>query len=188
MTKISTPAAPEGGDSPERTAALDRLDPEQLFADLKDAWDADSRLFFAWANLPAAVRDRFVAEVLGMVRRYPHAPSEGSLSAERDLFKAARKWIQSPAKDPDDYHRAMSDLIWRRADDGLPEAQFCVGAMCETDRPPNLVGAYVMYSLAAKLGIEGAAEGRDAVVLKMTPDQIAEAQRLAAEWQAAARH
>ena len=43
--------------------------------------------------------------------------------------------------------------------------------------------AYVWFSLAAAKGDEDAASARDTVAAHMSPDQIAEAQRLAAEWQ-----
>ena len=185
MTKISTPAAPEGDDSPERTAALDRLDAEQLFADLRDAWDADSRLFFPWANLPAALRERFVAEVLGMVRRYPHAPSEGSLGAERDLCKATERWVREPSDNTmAQLVSASRELVMRRAQDGVPEAQNAAGHMYAQASPLDLVLADRCFVLAAAQGNVDARESHMGLALTMTPEQLAEARRLAQEWKA----
>lgn len=44
--------------------------------------------------------------------------------------------------------------------------------------PQNLVQAHLWLSMAAAQGNEFAAQERDKVVMKMTPAQIAEAQRL----------
>ncbi len=46
----------------------------------------------------------------------------------------------------------------------------------------DYAGAYVWYSLAMAQGNEWAANNRHRVAKKMTPEQMAEAERLAAEW------
>ena len=48
--------------------------------------------------------------------------------------------------------------------------------------PQDYVQAHLWFSLAAAQGDQGAAEARDTVARRMTPEQIAEAQRLAREW------
>ena len=48
----------------------------------------------------------------------------------------------------------------------------------------NFVQAYLWCSLGAAQGATGAAESRDVAASKMTPAQIAEAQKLASQWQA----
>ena len=52
--------------------------------------------------------------------------------------------------------------------------------------PKDYVAAHKWFNLAAagktKLAAERAAEGRDWLARKMTPAQIAEAERLVAEW------
>jgi TPR repeat protein len=48
--------------------------------------------------------------------------------------------------------------------------------------PQDYVLAHMWFNLAAALGSESARESRDAVAKVMTPDQIAEAQRLARQW------
>jgi uncharacterized protein len=47
----------------------------------------------------------------------------------------------------------------------------------------DYIQAHMWYSLAAARGEQSAAEARDALTKQMTPDQIAEAQKLAREWQ-----
>ena len=48
----------------------------------------------------------------------------------------------------------------------------------------DYVTAHKWWNLAAAQGDEDARKKRDLVAQEMTPDQIAEAQRLAREWQA----
>ena len=46
----------------------------------------------------------------------------------------------------------------------------------------DAVEAYKWWNLAAASGNENAAERRESIAKKMTPEQIAEAQRLSREW------
>jgi uncharacterized protein len=48
--------------------------------------------------------------------------------------------------------------------------------------PQDYVIAHMWLNLAAVDGDKDAAEGRDTLAAKMTPAQIAEAQKLAREW------
>ncbi|MGB8575646.1 MAG: SEL1-like repeat protein, partial [Pseudolabrys sp.] len=48
--------------------------------------------------------------------------------------------------------------------------------------PQDKVRAYMWFNLSAAQGREGAAAFRDLIARRMTPAQIAEAQRLAREW------
>ena len=74
---------------------------------------------------------------------------------------------------------------WYRkaADQGLSTAQNNLGTLSEQGRgvPQNFVEAYMWFSLAAASGHTEAPANRDRVEKKMTTDQIAEAQRRAAE-------
>ena len=181
-------AAPEGDDSPGRTAAPDQRDPEQSFADLRNAWEHDSVLTAAWDSAAEAVRDRFVAEVLRMERRHPLVRSEGSLSAERNFWKATREVIRlNPQEDNvrGEFWRAWERLILRRAEDGEPEAQNYVGRLYANVAPPKFVHADMCFILAAAQGNRDAAKSHSRLARKMTPDQSAEAERLAAERQKA---
>ncbi len=49
---------------------------------------------------------------------------------------------------------------------------------------PDYVSAHMWINLAAAQGYENAQEKRDFVAKRMTPEQIAEAQRMAREWMA----
>jgi hypothetical protein len=46
----------------------------------------------------------------------------------------------------------------------------------------NHVLAHMWFSLAAANGMDAVGQARDQLAAKMTPDQIAEEQRLAREW------
>jgi len=48
--------------------------------------------------------------------------------------------------------------------------------------PQDFVTAHMWFNLSAAQGDRSAVEGRDIVAKQMTPDQLAEAQRLAREW------
>ena len=83
---------------------------------------------------------------------------------------------------------------WYRlaADQGLPAAQYALGGMYADGIgvPVDYVQAHLWLSLAAsRLETSGvrdhAVRNRDRIVRHMTPAQIAEAQRLAREWDAA---
>ena len=97
-------------------------------------------------------------------------------------------------------HDAETDVVrehdaeaamWYRlgAEQGEAEAQITLGLMYENgdDVPQNYVEAHKWYSLAAAGDQPGevrdwALRNRDNVEAKMTPSEIAEAQRLAREW------
>ena len=88
----------------------------------------------------------------------------------------------------DDYATALKEL-WPLAEQGDAEAQFNLGAMYLLGHgvPQDYVQAHMWYSLAVANPLPGerhdlAIKSRDNVEAKMTPDQIAEAQRLASEW------
>ena len=77
---------------------------------------------------------------------------------------------------------------WYRkaAEQGDAEAQTNLGAMLATGRgvAQDYVSAHMWFSLAAAKGHEKAKQSQDLAASLMTPDQIAEAQRLAREWMA----
>jgi len=73
----------------------------------------------------------------------------------------------------------------KAADQGNIDAQFNLGEMYEqgTGVPQDYVLAYMWFSLVAAPGERlYASESRDRVAKHMTPEQIAEAQKLAREW------
>ncbi len=84
---------------------------------------------------------------------------------------------------PQDYAEAVK---WYRkaAEQGHAKAQTILGIMYTDDRgvPKDSVLAYTWFNLAASQGYEIAQKRRGLVAEAMTPDQIAEAERLAREW------
>jgi TPR repeat protein len=123
-----------------------------------------------------------------MERRHPLIRSEGSLSAERNFWKATREVIRlNPQEDNvrGEFWRAWERLILRRAEDGEPEAQNYVGRLYANVAPPKFVHADMCFILAAAQGNRDAAKSHSRLARKMTPDQSAEAERLAAERQKA---
>ena len=91
---------------------------------------------------------------------------------------------------PQDFTQAMA---WYRkaADQGSAVAQYNLGVMYRDGRgvPQGYVEAHKWHDLAASRITgdtrEEYAETRDALAEEMTPAQLAEAQRLARDWQAA---
>jgi len=77
---------------------------------------------------------------------------------------------------------------WYRlaAEQGDQLGQWSLGEMYYEGRgvPQDYVIAHMWVNLAASQGVENAVKIRDKIATKMTPDQIAEAKRLAREWKA----
>jgi TPR repeat protein len=84
---------------------------------------------------------------------------------------------------PQDYETAATWLR-KAAVQGLADAQGKLGAIYGVGQgvPQDYVIAHMWFNLAAASGNKNAAEARDEVAAKMTPAQIAEAQKLAREW------
>jgi TPR repeat protein len=82
-----------------------------------------------------------------------------------------------------DYATAVR-LIRPLAEQGDASAQYNLGVFYDNglDVPQDRVSAYMWFSLSAAQGKEGAATFRDLIARRMTPAQIAEAQKLAREW------
>ena len=70
------------------------------------------------------------------------------------------------------------------ADQGYADAQINLGNMYARGEavPSNFIIAYMWYSLATAQGFEGAHGNKEILNQNMTPEQIAEAERLAQEW------
>ena len=82
-----------------------------------------------------------------------------------------------------DYATAVR-LIRPLAEQGNANAQYNLGIFYDNGLgvPQDKVRAYMWFSLSAAQGREGAAAFRDLIARRMTPAQIAEAQKLAREW------
>ena len=89
---------------------------------------------------------------------------------------------------PQDYREALK-WLHLAADQGDTKAQLNLGLMYATSEgiPQNYIQAHKWLNLAASQATGEEAEicrsGRDTLAEKMTAEQIAEAQRLAREWQ-----
>ena len=86
-----------------------------------------------------------------------------------------------------DYRRAFTEWL-EAANGGDAKAQMRLGRLYESGLgvPQNFVEAHRWYNLAAAGGIGDAAKARDALAGRMSAEQIAEAQKLAAEWRPSA--
>ena len=84
---------------------------------------------------------------------------------------------------PQDYIEAEK---WYRkaAEQGNVDAQYNLGLMCVKGEgvQQDYVQGYMWFSLAASQGDVDAQRNRDSIATRMTPSQIAYAQRLAREW------
>jgi hypothetical protein len=81
-------------------------------------------------------------------------------------------------------HSAAVRWLRKAADQGRGDAQSLLGAMYASGHgvPQDYVSAHMWFNLSAAAGEKDAARERNVVAAKMTPAQIAEAQRLAREW------
>jgi len=75
---------------------------------------------------------------------------------------------------------------WYRlaADQGYAAAQYNLGLSFANGEgvPENNVAAYMWWDLAAAQGEWSAKQNKEEIKAQMTPEQIAEAQKLSAEW------
>lgn len=82
-------------------------------------------------------------------------------------------------------------VVWltKAANQGVPEAQFRLGEYLSeySNSPSNLVTAYMWYSVAERQHYKDAGKRLKALALKMSPEQISDAQAKADHWTAAAK-
>ena len=74
----------------------------------------------------------------------------------------------------------------KAAEQGYAMAQNNLGVLYVIGEgvPQDYVSAHLWFNLAAAQGHKKAQNGQEIVAKRMTPDQIAEAQRMAREWMA----
>ena len=97
--------------------------------------------------------------------------------------------VAAPLEDADaavkrrDYATAVR-LVRPLAEQGDANAQYNLGVFYDNGLgvPQDKVRAYMWLNLSAAQGRDGAAAFRDLMARRMTPAQIAEAQKLAREW------
>lgn len=85
---------------------------------------------------------------------------------------------------PQDYAEAVTWYRKAAAEQGGAPAQFNLGVMYAKGQgvPEDDLLAHMWLNLAAEQGDETAAKIRDLIAKQMTPDQLAQAQRLEREW------
>jgi uncharacterized protein len=168
------------------------------WADLKGGEDAYRRGDYAMALRewrPLADQGNTVAEYnLGLLYANGQGVSKDDAQARQWYEKAAAKGHADAQVNlgilfvygrgvPQDYKMAV---YWLRlaANQGNDLAQRKLGLMFERGDGvlQDYVRAYMWYSLGAMKGAKIGAAMRDAVAKRMTPEQIAEAQKLAQEW------
>jgi TPR repeat protein len=120
----------------------------------------------------------------GVPRNYPEAmkwyrlaAAQGLAAAEdnlADMYKKGEGVKEDDAKAAKWYQLA--------ADQGYAAGQYDLGFEYWGGLPPDYVQAYMWFSLAAAGGIDNGNGMMSDCSNHMTPEQIAEAQRLAAEW------
>ena len=101
-----------------------------------------------------------------------NADAQTSLGVRYNIGKGVSK----------DYKEAVK---WFRkaAEQGYPNAQYFLGGMYLNGKggPKDYIQAYAWWNLATSSGNEKAKKGRDSLERTMTPEQIAEAQKLSKE-------
>lgn len=119
-----------------------------------------------------ATRVAFILVVLHFV-----APAAGGPLEDADAALKRRDYA------------AAARIIRPLAEHGDARAQYNLGIFYDNGLgvPQDKVTAYMWLSLAAAQGREGAATFRDLIARRMTPAQIAEAQKLVREWKSKKR-
>jgi len=81
-------------------------------------------------------------------------------------------------------HATAVRLIRPLAEQGDASAQYTLGVFYDNGLgvPQDHIRSYMWFDLSAAQGRDGAAAFRDLVARRMTPGQIAEAQKLKREW------
>jgi TPR repeat protein len=110
------------------------------------------------------------------------------------MFSFTHTVAAGPLEDADaavkkrDYATAVR-IIRPLAEQGDARAQYTLGVFYDNGLgvPQDRVTSYMWFDLSAAQGKEGAAAFRDLIARRMTPAQIAEAQKLARERKSAAR-
>jgi TPR repeat protein len=110
---------------------------------------------------------------------YEKAAAQGHANAQVNLgslydygrgvpqdFKMAVRWYLRSANQGNDLAQRKLGLLYERGD-GVPQ---------------DFVQAYMWYKLGAASGVKAGVVLRDALAIRMTSDQLVEAQKLAREW------
>ncbi len=110
-------------------------------------------------------------ETLGRRTKYPSGETVSIYQEGYDAYNRG------------DYDTALKE--WRPlAEQGFALSQFNLGLMYAKGQgvAQNYIQAYMWETLAAAQGNDNASKGLEILEKQMSPDQLAEAQRLAREW------
>ena len=152
----------------------------RLLRPLAEAGDAGAQTDVGWMYATGRGAPQDYAQALAWRRK---AADQGDATAQFSLGIMYRQGQGAPQ----DFAQAA---MWTRkaADQGHAGAQLSLGLMRRDGQgaPRDDVQAYMWFNLASRatesdLRIRGT-ENRDALAAKMTPAEIAEAQRMASEW------
>jgi len=130
-------------------------------------------------------------DYVAAARWYRKAADQGDAKAQIKLgVMYARGWVVTTTGKIIEYRNIRPDHAeaarWFRkaAEQGDADAQYNLGIMYANGRgvTQDYVQAHMWYNLAAARGKSLVREFRDLLAEKMTPAQIAEAQKLAGEW------
>jgi TPR repeat protein len=116
------------------------------------------------------------AEAVNQLRK---GVNQNVVEAQFDLKKCFFSQVRT------DYEYAQAvKWFWKAAEQNHAKAQGCLGLCYATGAgvPRDFIKAYKWFNLASIQGIVSATTHRDAIAASMTPDQIAEAQRLSREF------
>jgi uncharacterized protein len=127
-------------------------------------------------------------DVQGELQNYPEAFHWISKAAEQDSV-AAQYELGVMYRDASNYGSAVR-WFRRAAERGFVDAQFALGVMYDKGQgvPQNYIPAHMWFNLASAYSHSAsevrdeAACRRDLIASKMSPPQIAEAEKLASEW------
>jgi len=146
-----------------------------LFAAVLSLWLTTS----AWAGFDEGVAAYNRGDYATAVEEWLPIAEQGDADAQSNLGFM----YHNGEGVPKDYAVAVR---WYRlaAEQGHASAQYNLGIMYYNGEgvPQDYVQAHMWWNLAASKGNENGRKNRDIVAKKMTPTQIAEAQRLAREW------
>lgn len=123
---------------------------------------------------------------IGIAQSYPEAVHWYQLAAMQGYREAQYKLCDMSERGqglPQNYQEA---LRWcgLAADQGHGRAMFIIGRLYHTAHgvPHDLVRAHMWYNLATAHGYDDGKKWRDRIADEMSPGQVAEAQKLAHEW------
>jgi TPR repeat protein len=110
---------------------------------------------------------------------FSQAAAQGNRAA---AFKMAQMYERQlgVAQDP----KKAAAYYRRSARAGDPRAQLALGRLSEKRGPLGPVFSYAWYSLAIRQGNASAREYLDALRVKLTPEQVRQAEALLARWNA----